>query len=168
MGRVVRGGAVFASVSPSPKILWISLSLTVVFGFAMIGVVGALERGRDAARLPCARAEVQSLLDDIMKREAGTRKVRRRDSVHKRIWTAINEGYLDGERISEFEADVCQGSAAQNIAVRHKYAIDPWGSPYWLSVERLGNTEWQVVIYSFGPNRRRDGKEEELGRTMNG
>ena len=40
--------------------------------------------------------------------------------------------------------------------MRHRYGIDPWGSPYWLLIESTAAREWRVTVYSFGPNRRRD------------
>lgn len=143
--------------------LWLNLLLTVVFGFAMIGIGGVVERGRDAARLPCARAETESLLNDVISGEAATKKLWRR-SVHVRIWTAIDEGYLRRERIREFDGARCEGAAARNVGVRNEYGIDPWGTAYWLSVEKLSDEERQVIVYSFGPNRRRDGQKDTPGQ----
>jgi len=160
--ELLAGSLFLVATRLRPKMLWINLMLTVVFGFTMIGIGGVLERGRDVARVPCARAETESLLADVISREAATKKLWRR-SVHVRIWTAIDEGYLRRERIREFDGARCEGAAGQNIGVRHEYGIDPWGTAYWLSVERLNEEERQVIIYSFGPNRQRDGQKETLG-----
>ncbi|MET0287237.1 MAG: hypothetical protein ABW352_22320 [Polyangiales bacterium] len=56
--------------------------------------------------------------------------------VHKRLYTAVKAGYLaldPGE-----------------------FYLDAWNSPYWFSFERTGEREGRVVLYSFGPNRKRD------------
>jgi len=156
--ELLAGSLFLVATGLRPKMLWLGLSLTVVFAFVMIGLGTALERGRDVARLPCARAEVESLLNDVISGGAATNKLWRRSSVHVRIWTAITEGYLTRDRIHEFDGTRCEGGAAQNIGVRHEYGIDPWGTAYWLSVEKLSDEERQVIIYSFGPNRQRDGQ----------
>lgn len=151
-----------------PKMLWINLLLAVVFGFTMIGIGGAIERGRDIARLPCARAETESLLNDVISGEAATNKLWRRSSIHVRIWTALDEGYLRPELIREFDGTRCEGAAAQNVGMRKQYGIDPWGTAYWISVEKLSDDERKVVVYSFGPNRGRDGQRDTLGQSEAG
>ncbi len=60
---------------------------------------------------------------------------RKRD-VHKRLYTAVKAGYLaldPGE-----------------------FYLDAWNSPYWFSFARSSERSAKVVLYSFGPNRRRD------------
>ena len=56
--------------------------------------------------------------------------------VHKRLYTAVKAGYLD--------------------LSRERFYLDAWNSPYWLSFQRTGEGRGRVVLYSFGPNRRRD------------
>jgi hypothetical protein len=157
-------GALFlASASVAPKRLWTGLALGVLFGVGMTGVSGAIERGRDVERLKCATAETSALLEDIVAGDAATKKVRGMNSVHKRIWTAGTEGYLERASASRFDAAQCVGSAAQNVGVRRKYGVDPWGTSYWVRFRKVGDAEQRVVVYSFGPNRRRDGKEDSMG-----
>jgi hypothetical protein len=36
---------------------------------------------------------------------------------------------------------------------RRRYAIDPWGTAYWIRYTSGGK---RLTVYSFGPNRRRD------------
>lgn len=154
-------GSLFLAATPlQPKMLWVNLLLTVVFGLTMIGVGGALERGRDAGGLPCARAETESLLSDVVSGDAATEKLWRRSLVRVRIWTAIEERYLKRERIREFDGARCQGAAARDVGLRHEYGIDPWGTAYWLSVGKVRDGQRHVTVYSFGPNRRRDGRKD--------
>jgi len=162
-------GSLFLVATPlEPKMLWVNLLLTVVFGLTMIGVGGALARGRDAAGLPCARRETESLLNDVVSGGGATRKLWRRSAVRVRIWTALEERYLRRERIREFDGARCQGAAARSVGLRHEYGIDPWGTAYWLSVGKVRDGHRQVTVYSFGPNRRRDGRKDTPGRANPG
>lgn len=56
--------------------------------------------------------------------------------VHKRLYTAVKAGYVD--------------------LSRERFYLDAWNSPYWLAFQRTGEGRGRVVLYSFGPNRRRD------------
>jgi hypothetical protein len=56
--------------------------------------------------------------------------------VHKRLYTAVKSGYVD--------------------LSRERFYLDAWNSPYWLAFERTGEGRGRVILYSFGPNRRRD------------
>ncbi|HEX5657616.1 MAG TPA: hypothetical protein VFX59_10500 [Polyangiales bacterium] len=60
---------------------------------------------------------------------------RKRD-VHKRLYTAVKAGYLALEP--------------------GEFYLDAWNSPYWFSFERTGEAQGKVVLYSLGPNRKRD------------
>jgi hypothetical protein len=157
--ELLAGSLFLVATRLQPKMLWITLLLTVVFGFAMIGIGSVLESGRDTARLPCAKAETESLLSDVISGGAATNKLWRRSSVHVRIWTAMDEGYLKRDLIREFDGTQCEGAAAQNVGMRKQYGIDPWGTAYWIYVEKPRNDERQVTVYSFGPNRQRDGEK---------
>lgn len=64
----------------------------------------------------------------------------RKREVHKRLYTAVKAGYLDLER--------------------ERFYLDAWNSPYWISFVRDAGegsqAKGRVLLYSFGPNRRRD------------
>jgi hypothetical protein len=76
--------------------------------------------------------------------------------VHKRVWSSIADGYLKSGALSHVAGVAECGEPASAAAVRRRYGIDPWGSPYWLLIERTTAQEWRVTAYSLGPNRRRD------------
>jgi hypothetical protein len=146
------GGLFLASSGVSAPVSQIMLVSAVGLAFVMTGVSGQIERARDTQRNICAEEEVASLAGDITSGSAGTSDLWRMRRVHKRVWTAIQEGYLQADGLKTLADSRCDRSAD----LRHKYGIDPWGSPYWLEMERTRAKGEQVTVYSFGPNRRRD------------
>jgi hypothetical protein len=157
------GGALFlASMRPPRRTLVTGLALAVVLGLVMTEAVDALETNRENDRVPCATAQTQALVDDIILGGAATKQLWQRSALHKRVWTAIGEGYLHEERLSEFRRVRCHGAAARNLDIRLKYIVDPWGSPYWLSITEIDDQERLIDVYSFGANRRRDNEEDTL------
>lgn len=153
--ELLAGGLFMMSTRPAAMFAWPALVLTVAFGVAMTSLVGALERGRDETRLACAAAEVRSLVEDLAFGRAGTDTLWRMRRVHKRVWSSFTDGYLHAAALPHFAGVAC-GEPAGAAAVRRRYGIDPWGSPYWLLIESTAAREWRVTVYSFGPNRRRD------------
>jgi hypothetical protein len=153
-------GALFlASAMPPVRTLKTSLGVAVLVGVTMTSAVGALESSRDSSRRPCATQQVQALIDDVVIGEAATEALWARESLHKRVWTGTVEGYLRQNDLRAFRAVKCEGAAAAHLDIRHRYAIDPWGSPYWFSVTPIDEQERLIVIYSFGANRRRDDED---------
>jgi hypothetical protein len=75
---------------------------------------------------------------------------------------------VDRGRLRGFEQTQCVGAAAQNTQVRRKYGVDPWGTSYWVRFKKVSDREHRVVVYSFGPNRRRDGAEDSMGEGESG
>lgn len=149
------GGLFLVSVRPSLRTVWTTLASAAIFGAAMSTATDAVERQRDRARIACAAAEAQSLVEDVVSR-AGTHRLWRMHRVHKRLWSSFDE-YLDAGGIRPFGTLLCAQIGGDDSELRHTYGIDPWGSPYWLLVETIAAGERQVAVYSFGPNRRRDG-----------
>jgi hypothetical protein len=82
------------------------------------------------------REDLTALAARMQDGEALRDAVFRKRDVHKRLFTAVKAGYLaldPGE-----------------------FYLDAWNSPYWFSFERTGERRGKVVLYSFGPNRKRD------------
>jgi hypothetical protein len=154
--ELLAGGLFLMSVRPPAVTLWSSIAFVVVFGATMTSLAGALERGRDEPRLACAAAEVQTLADDLVSGQAATDAVWTMSRIHKRVWSSINEGYIDARRLRAFEEVACGDQTDASTRVRRRYGIDPWGTPYWWLVERDTHSEWRFTVYSFGPNRQRD------------
>lgn len=120
---------------------------------------GTLGRGRDAARAACAGAETDRLLADLIG-GAATDKFSGYRRVHKRLSTASDEGYLRADRLTPAAEAPCEDAGEQE-RLRRQYSVDPWGTAYWLLMERRDAGERVLAVYSFGPNRRRDGRYED-------
>ena len=153
--ELLAGGLFMMSTRPAAIVAWPALALTVAFGVAMTSLSGTLERGRDETRIACAAAEVRSLVEDVAFGRAGTDTLWRMRRVHKRVWSSVTAGYLHAAALRQSGGVAC-GEPADAAAVRRRYGIDPWGSPYWLLIENTPVQEWRVTVYSFGPDRRRD------------
>ena len=126
--------------------------------------VSAVRRSGDGSDLACARAETRALVEDIVQGGAATADLDEMASVHKRVRSAVTSGYLAEDLLARFRAARCASRSRESLVTRRRYAVDPWGTAYWLYVAREGAPDVRrVVVYSFGPNRRRDG---EPGETM--
>ena len=126
--------------------------------------VSAMRRPADDAEFACARTEVAALLRDLVGGLAGTPDLDQMHSVHKRVWSSAESGLIDVRLLRGFRDAPCAGvSSPSAVATRRRYFVDPWGTAYWIEVNRHPESgARRFVVYSFGPNRRRDG---DPGRT---
>ena len=107
----------------------------------------------DPERLESARLELDALADDF---DSG--RVRTRCGIHKRLYTFATDyrqPYLFGGEFSR----LLQISGDDS---RAEYLLDPWNSPYWIRHKCSGDREAKF-IYSFGPDRRRDSSDWQIG-----
>ena len=122
------------------------------------GLLDRLLYGSDAERAAQARAELDRLAGDLARPGATTGRLRRKSRVHKRVYTALEAGYLRfGADGAFLEGRRSPGEEGPGEARRDRlgYFLDPWNDPYW--VLWTGPDE-PLVVYSFGPNRRRDSR----------
>lgn len=128
----------------------IILTVVAVGGLAMVTapLLSRIVYGSDQEGIAKTRAELELLAKDI--ESGGTPKLLGKSGIHKRVFTATRDGYyvLDAGAFATSAA-----SADENTDGRRKFFLDPWNNPYWVLVEK---DEDRVVVYSFGPNRRRD------------
>jgi len=114
-------------------------------------------------KLECAEAETQALTSAI-ESGASLRGLFVRRSSDYRVHTSIQSGLLKPEIVQALDSVVCEGGS--NNPNRRRYALDPWGQPYWLyyvrGADRLTGT---ALFYSFGPNRRYDSPEGRIDGT---
>ena len=136
-------GSAFLVSMAAPRTLAILLPAGIAASFALQALSARTARG-DATLVACARTEAVALADVARLDLAGL------GSAHKRVWTFVDEGRLQGADVKRALAAAACGGAAE--ASRKQFAVDPWGTAYWIRV--TGDSG--VTVYSFGPNRRRD------------
>jgi hypothetical protein len=140
----------FLGAATTAAALLVSLGVGAVASLAL--TVVSAHRSGGAPANACARSEVSNLLSDITG-GAGTVDLLAASSLETRVWSAISDGDIDASRLSTFGSTRCAGSIA---ASRRRYAVDPWGSSYWVRIHESADGTAGVEVYSFGPNRRRD------------
>ncbi len=126
---------------------------------AALSLVGAVAAERlsarmstDPGRLACARAEVVALVADI-RADTLAPVVASSDRTHRRLYSLWRDGDLDAAAARHFGIAAC--SVQRDLVTRRRYGVDPWGSAYWVRAW-TDATGHHVLVYSFGPNRRRD------------
>ena len=98
--------------------------------------------------IACAEAQTQALVADLQRDAATDRLLHKSGSIHKRLWSAIQDDYVEAAHLTNFRATRCGNTS--------DYAVDPWGMAYWLRSARTASGERTYQVYSMGPNRRRD------------
>lgn len=156
--EALAGGLFLATARPSSSMLWRGSAGSAAAAIVLSAFSGwsTASTADISVRETCARAEGQALLSDIATGHAATTRLSTyRGAVHKRVWTAAQDGYLDPDRLAAFSTVDC--GALDDPGDRRRFMIDPWGMPYWVRVERAVDGDRLIIVYSMGPNRRRDG-----------
>ncbi len=92
------------------------------------------------------------------------RRLFRKSSIHKRFFTAVRTGYFYfGKRGSflDHRLSPAEGLGPEARRDRYGFFLDPWNNPYWIRYERGSG---RAVIYSFGPDRRRNSDLKPIGK----
>ena len=114
----------------------------------------------DPELVETARVELKALSQDFVTMFRLGRVRPTSCGLNKRVYTVLvqfNQSYLRKGAYSRLRS---QGLPA----ARADFFIDPWNSPYWIQhdcSERSGGE--LVMVYSFGPNRRRESTGWEVG-----
>ena len=101
----------------------------------------AITTRQAAALLPQAERELAELAQRFAFDPPWRARLLKKKKVHKRIFTAVRAGYL-----SDAEG----------------YFLDAWNQPLWVLYNRTERGRGKVLVYSFGPNRRRDSDLQKL------
>jgi len=121
-------------------------------GVATAPVLELALYGSDEDRIAQTRAELDQLAEDMA--IAVQPELLHKSRVHKRIYTATTSEYLHfGTSSSFLEAQPTPAETEGGRADRKGYFLDPWNNPYWVLWD---DDEELLIVYSFGPNRRRD------------
>ena len=113
----------------------------------------------DPERVARAKAELAALALHLEEGGAKARLARKR-RVHKRVYTAVRARYLS--------APAAADTTNNSEALRLRYQLDPWQQPYWLLFSPDGRDHGEALLYSFGPNRRRDTLMQQLPSELAG
>lgn len=130
-----------------------------------LSTAGSRPSSPSDARYDCARQEATALLEGLTEDGMATDQLATmRGTVHKRLWTAAEDGYVDLGQSGRYRAVRCAGDAAGGSGARRKYVVDPWGMAYWIRTGPRNSAGRRAVsVYSFGANRRRDSGDEAEG-----
>jgi len=133
-----------------PLALLGAVALTAALGITSAFATGS-EVTRDDGRVAQARAELEALRQDFldMRRERGGRFVTQ-CNINARLHTIDSHLSLATLHGGEFAR-----VAGRSSAERARYLLDPWEMPYWVSDE-CDSAARYILLYSFGPDRRRD------------
>ncbi len=153
VGLIFLASALAATrVSTRAVVSWLVAPLLA--GFVISLVLSRIVFGSDEEGTRVAAAELALLQADV---SAGVTDSLAKKNVHKRVFTAVRDGYL---ALSGGHYLAGQGTPARahtdglpSRKDRHGYFLDPWNNPYWIHFDKRTRTG---SIYSFGPNRRRD------------
>ena len=133
------------------KLHWIT-----IFAFLSIFLLGLASAAlthwnhpKDPVVIKNAKLELNTLAQDFRGKYGSISKC----GVHQRVYTYSRN--KNGQLLKNGEfAFLLQGGASQ---ARAEFFIDPWNSPYWIRhiCDPSTGKEW-AIVYSLGPNRRRD------------
>jgi hypothetical protein len=126
-----------AAVPLGPRAVALAVVVTLALAAVTAPLLSRIVYGSDEEGIAKTRAELALLAEGVQ--TGATKKLFSRSGIHKRVFTATRDGYY---KLTPANADE-----------RARYFLDPWNNPYWILVEK---DEDRVVLYSFGPNRRRD------------
>lgn len=154
-------GALFLATAPGPPPTrfpsWAPWGAAAGLAAVMTAITLAA-RDPGGRRSGCAEAEAEALVRDLVAGEAALPRLAGASYVHKRVFTAVEDGYVAAGGLEGYRAaPPCPGEAPDRKDARRRYAVDPWGSSYWVVSDGRGETR-RVAVYSLGPNRRRDGE----------
>ena len=137
--------------------------ILIVLVALLLGLISAQRSDYNTMKsnlaLDTCRMEIEAIKKDFIVKINETGKLPFQNYIHKRVYSTVKKYKLDWLNNNEFAKLTKQGKA-QN---RAKFFIDSWNMPYWVLF--LGNKEngrKRFVIYSFGPNRKRDSNDWTL------
>ena len=115
-----------------------------VAAFAIVPITDHLMYGDDEVAVAKTRADLERLAEAVQQRDVVRKKIFKKRRVHKRVYTAVRAGYL---------------RFGPEVSSEWGYFLDAWNQPLWIETRRLDRDRVSALLYSFGPNRRRDGDD---------
>ncbi len=138
------------------------ISAALVAGLALATVAMArYGRAHDPHVLKLAEVEIDALRRDFIAMEQRSDEpFPDKKNLHKRIYSYESKYGNDYLFEGEFSGLVSRGLPQE----RADFFLDPWNSPYWIRLrwDSKKRTRFTAIVYSFGPNRRRDSTRTEI------
>lgn len=135
-------GLAFLVAAPPHAARSASLPFAAVAGGVVLSLLVPLVLyGDDEETSARARAELETLAAELEEGGLVTERLATMRSVHKRLFTARQAGYVE-------------------LRGEDRYFLDPWANPYWLLWSKKRG---RLLLYSFGANRRRDLSPRQKG-----
>lgn len=133
-------------------------NVLIVFAatWALAGVTVGVVRfvhAADPERLAMARQEIEALQKDFT-----SGRVHTRCGIHKRLYTFV----IEYQQAYLLKGEFSQLLESSGNDVRAEYLLDPWNSAYWIR-HKCRNGREAKFVYSFGPDRKRDSNDWEIG-----
>ena len=149
-------GFCFLVATPAPVVSRaITGAMAAVAALGLTALSTRLGSGGPAA-LSCAQSEARAILADVVSGLHDYPDLLEHN-VHKRIYTAIDDGYV-GAGQAQYHAVQCGRESREHADRRRRFVVDPWGMAYWVRSRRAG-AGVRITVYSFGPNRARDARD---------
>ena len=156
---VIRRGS--DAVGPALYVLPAVLAVPFVMGTLTPMAVQALSNNSYTEAVLLTREELELLKSDLSDPKT-VHVLATKYSVHRRLFTAARFQQLEfgnRSRFLEFRTSPAEPGGAEPRRDRRGYFLDPWNNSYWIQYSRRRDA---AIIYSFGPNRRRDTNFERL------
>jgi hypothetical protein len=119
---------------------------------ALLTLISVRMAAGSPALVRCAQLETDALIADIgMSLGTSTDLIER--NVHKRFYSAVQEGYIASEFLN-YVGTRCAGETELAAQRRRRFMLDPWGMAYWVRSRSIGDRV-RITVYSFGANRNR-------------
>lgn len=137
--------------------LWLGASLAA----AALTAVSGLQGRAGVERTACARREAEALAADLVA-GALSPSVSARDVGFTRLWIMARRGQVRDKALTRFRGLRCgddgdDGDEDSDSDARRQYVTDPWQTSYFVGVRPTADGGREVIVYSFGSDRRRNG-----------
>ncbi len=123
----------------------------------------------DQVRGDGAREETLLLAEDWKSQLTATGKLPSGCGTHMRVFTWVRKHELK-EFVAGSFASGTNAALGSSDHVRREFFLDPWNNAYWIW-HSCGKSSQRVMLYSFGPNGRRDSRrtaiiEDDIGAEL--
>ncbi len=125
----------------------------LLLGLTTTPFANRLLYGSSGKTAAIAREELKQIGANLLQPDVLQQKLFKKSSIHKRLFTAERVGYFKPSTHNQFLKGQASALDAHGRKDRFGFYLDPWNNPYWIKWQRR---QRQLIIYSFGPNRRRD------------